>query len=161
MSKLTNWINEASKNRNTLRLLDKREQKAGRMSPYTSITKEGIVNKLNDFNVPIKVNGVYVALIGTTDYFQNGEEFLDNSNFLGFADALAISEGVSEETVTRTCSTLQGNSYTSERMKKLSIRWHMPGDSSFSTIHCDGPGYDFPSNCFVDIYKIFDRVSSK
>ena len=160
MSKLTDMINDFSRKRDKLRRIDRIEQRAGRMSSYAQVTKDALMERVASLSGPIKVNGVYIALLYEGDFFKNGKDFLDRSNFMNYADKLAIAEGVSETTTH--CVFKKSSVYKSSgRMKKLSIRWHMPGDDSFLAIHAGGPGYDFPAHFFVDAYSLFDRVAEK
>lgn len=156
MKRLPNIINEMSRKKDKLRRIDRMGQKNGRMSPYERVNEGTLINELDKLNFPIRVDGVYLASIGQTDFFKTTQKFLDCSTFLKFADALAISKGLSG----RIYGERDGN-YSKERMKKLSIRWHMPGDNSFFTPHAGGPGYDFPAHMFIDIYSIFDRVQEE
>jgi len=134
---------------------DWEEQRAGRMSPYKEVSKEELIDIISSINEPILVNGCYIAIIDRENFFKSGSEFLESSNFLKWADKLSISSGVSKKVIYNQKDKLR------ERMKKTSIKWHMPGDKSFFSIHAGGPGYDPASNRFIDIYKMFDRVQTK
>ena len=133
---------------------DWREQRAGRMNKYEEVSEDELIKRISSINEPILVKGCYTALVGEEDYFINGEKFLENSNFLKFADNLSISTGIDKKIISKN----KKEEYIRERMKKTSIKWHIPGDKSFFSMHAGGPGYDPASNQFIDIYNIFDRV---
>ena len=147
MGVLTRWINEVSRNRDNLRSGDRVEQKAGRMSPYEDISKEDLEQFIRGLRIPLMIAGVYRALIPERTSFKNGEEFLDNSTFLSFADRLSISKNIiGADNVRRNLE------HQTNKENKISLRWHMPGDNSFFTPHAGGPGYDFPGYEFIDIH---------
>ena len=155
---LPRMVNEASRKKDKLRRIDKAEQRAGRMAPYEIVAEDELKESLTSLGGPIYVNGCYIACIHGEDHFKDGQEFLENSNFLKFADALAISKGVSGAPLARRDYGSGKREDHTGRMKKISLRWHMPGDKSFFAMHPGGPGYDAPSHRYMDVFSLFDRV---
>jgi len=158
MTRLTDFLNNRSKNKDKTRRIDRKEQKAQRMSPFKDISKENLKQYLQSLNSPLHVVGCYTALIGENNFFKDGSEFLKYSNFYDFADRISISKGITSPIIhTENSKKEETLEYS---LKKSTIRWHMPGDDSFLAPHAGGPGYDSPFHAFIDVYLILERVQN-